>query len=291
MTSVKAKQTSYSKTVKSNPSYNILIAGESGTGLFNISMNAIRIFIFIFIFIGKTAVVNMIFDNIQLKISSSAMGCTDKCASVRGPLNDYPDLNLRVIDTVGLCESVEGTVPSEQAMQMLEKELEDLHNNKGIHLILFCIKKGRQSNATSQHYQIIVHDLCEREVPCLLVITRCEDDDPLGEWWIENEVYIRQQLKYDVQDAVAVTTIKNDEFLEEYKESRRRLIQGILKYSLKQPWRTTNFKEKFSTFMKKHFTHKSVQSKKSDDYMNYLQRPMNESSTPKKSSWFWPFSK
>lgn len=240
--------------------------------------------------LGKTAVINMVFDNIQLRTSSSAVGCTDKCASVRGSPRDYPNINLRMVDTVGLCESLEGTVPSDEALNMLEGKLDSLYCKDGIHLILFCIRKGRQSKATTDHYQTIVHGLCENKVPCLLVITRCEDDDPLGEWWQENKDHLRNTLHFNVADAVAVTTVNNEKFLADYNESRKRLIESIGKYALTQPWHAKGFRGKFNAFLKKNIIRPSnIQPKKSDPLTQYLQRPMTVSA-PTKSKWSWLFS-
>ena len=232
----------------------------------------------------------MVFDNLSLTTSSNAVGCTAVPASVRGSPNNYSDVNLRMIDTIGLSESLEGTVPSHEAMNILENKLDSLYSKDGIHLILFCIRKGRQSEATSQHYRTIVHDLCESKVPRVLVITRCEDDEPLGEWWKDNETHIRGRLGFDVNDAVAVTAIKTGETLADYHESRKRLIEAIEKHALAEPWRAKDFRQKFSSFFRTHISHKSnVQPKNHDPFMKHLQRPMDarESSKAKR---FWPWS-
>lgn len=234
----------------------------------------------------------MVFDNINLKTSSGAVGCTGECNSARGVPNGYPEVSLRLIDTVGLYESLEGTVPSEKALEMLEKKFNSLYATEGIHLILFCIRKGRQSNATSELYQAIVHDFCENQVPCILVITRCEDDDPLGEWWSANQDALRNRLKFDVRDAVAVTTLKDEENLNEYNESRKHLIKAIQEYALKEPWRTTHFLSKITSRFKRP---KSLTSNsritKSDPMNDYLQRPMNTSAKSGKSVWSKIFGK
>ncbi|CAF2527473.1 unnamed protein product [Rotaria sp. Silwood2] len=233
----------------------------------------------------------MVFDNIHLRTSSGAVGCTDKCESVRGTPIGYPNINLRMVDTVGLGESLEGTVPSDEALKMLENKFESLYCKDGIHLILFCIRKGRQSEATNQHYQAIAHELCEKKVPCLLVITRCEDDEPLGEWWTENEDAVRNQLKFDVVDAVSVTTVNNEETANDYQMSRKNLIQAIQKYSLKQSWKSKSFRTNLTLFFARNCLNRPPKRPSTKTEMEkYLQRPMNESAPKKKSFWSWWFS-
>ncbi|CAF1986099.1 unnamed protein product [Rotaria magnacalcarata] len=106
--------------------------------------------------------------------------------------------------------------------------------------------RDRQVQQTSQYSHSIIHDLCEDHVPCILVITRCEDDYPLGEWLEENKVRLLEKLQFHVKDAVAITTLKDNDSLNDYNESRKNLIAVIQKYALKDPWRATEFKQKYS---------------------------------------------
>ncbi|CAF1289155.1 unnamed protein product [Adineta ricciae] len=317
MADARAKHTSNCRVVQTPITYNILLAGETGT--------------------GKSAVINMIFDEDRVETSSGAIGCTRDCSSVRGTLKEYPHMNLRMVDTVGLGESLEGEVPNEQAMNIFQNKIDSLYSkdgihlllycirkgrqltptiehyqtivhdllpneqamnifqNKidslyskdGIHLILYCIRKGRQLTPTIEHYQTIVHDLCEKQVPCLLVITRCEGDSPTGRWWKENEVYLRKNLKFDVDDAVAVTAVKTDASLSEYNESRKQLIEAIRQYALKEPWRSKNLKEKLLSLYHSKVHRPSVKRQgTSDPLWKQLQEPMNTQSLTR-SIWSW----
>ncbi|CAF1286340.1 unnamed protein product [Adineta ricciae] len=267
MAKARVKYTSDSRVVQTPITYNILLAGETGT--------------------GKSAVINMIFDEDRVETSSGAIGCTRDCNSVRGTLKEYPHMNLRMVDTVGLGESLEGEVPNEQAMNIFQNKIDSLYSKDGIHLILYCIRKGRQLTPTIEHYQTIVHDLCEKQVPCLLVITRCEGDSPTGRWWKENEVYLRKNLKFDVDDAVAVTAVKTDASLSEYNESRRQLIEAIRQYALKEPWRSKNLKEKLLSLYHSKVHRPSIKRQgTSDPLWKQLQEPMNTQSLTR-SLWSW----
>lgn len=212
----------------------------------------------------------------RLKTSSGAIGCTEENGSVRGEPEGYENLNLRIVDTAGLGESSEGAVPNEKAITMLENKLNSLHDTDGIHLILFCIRKGRQGEGTTQNYRGIVHELCEDQVPCLLVITRCEDDEPLGEWWENNKAVLRDRLKLDVAGAVAVTAINNDETAADYEESRKRLINAIIKHSLKKPWKTHGFGQKLRSLFDRKVNRSTILRPNKTELDKHLQRPMNE---------------
>ena len=225
---------------------------------------------------------------VNLKVSSGAVGCTEQYQSVRGEPEGYENLYLRIVDTAGLGESSEGTVPNEEAITMLEDKLKSLHDTDGIHLILFCIRKGRRGQTTTQNYQGIVHELCENQVPCVLVITCCEDDEPLGEWWEENKTVLRNQLKLDVIDAVAVTAINNDETSADYEESRKRLIEAIVKYSLKKPWKIHGVRQKLRSLFDKQANRSAILRPKKTELDKHLQRPMDESKPASSffSRWF-----
>ena len=218
----------------------------------------------------------MVYDSSQAETSLSAVGCTKTCESIRGSPSGYPDIDLRLVDTVGLDESLEGTVPSKEAMSMLEKKLNALYSGDGVHLILFCIKKGRLSEKTNKHYQIIVRDLSENQIPCLFVITRCEDEEPiLGTWWERNKDDIQNRLKYEVKDAVAVTTIKSESTMDDYNTSREHLIEAIRKYALKEPWRSQSFQEKLrATLMSKGIGFTRIPQAPADSIQDRLQQPM-----------------
>lgn len=199
--------------------FNIILFGESG--------------------VGKSAVVNQIFDKEAVRVGNQAVGCTIESAKVSGFLKDYPNIYCNVYDTIGLSESSRGSVPTAQAFVELIKLAYAVPD--GINLLICCHPKGRiSSERFKANYRIFKEELCENRIPCILVVTRCEGDDPIDEWWFENKDLIRQQLEFDFADGVCVSTIrtkKNDPktVLEEYKTSRRNLIETILRKALREP--------------------------------------------------------
>ena len=61
--------------------FNIILFGESG--------------------VGKSAVVNQIFDRTTVRVGSQAVGCTIESTKVSGFLKDYPTIYCNVYDTIG----------------------------------------------------------------------------------------------------------------------------------------------------------------------------------------------
>ncbi|CAF1279767.1 unnamed protein product, partial [Didymodactylos carnosus] len=77
---------------------NVLVVGETGT--------------------GKSSVINMIFDNESMtSTSGKATGCTTECEVVRGYPPGSKSLYLTMFDTVGVCESSEGIIPTKIALE------------------------------------------------------------------------------------------------------------------------------------------------------------------------------
>lgn len=206
-------------SLKRCQSRNIIIFGESG--------------------VGKSAVINQIYDEPLVKSSSQAVGCTKNSVQVSRRLKSHPNLLLNLYDTVGLSESAEGSVSTASALVQLIKLAYAIPT--GINLLICCAAKGRLSSERFKaNYRIFKEQLCEDRIPCLLVITHCDNDDPIDDWWHENEDHVVNKLKFRFVDAVCVSTLKAkkkkpDHILEDYKVSRQNLIAAIRKYSLPEP--------------------------------------------------------
>lgn len=202
-----------------NCELNILIFGESG--------------------VGKSSLINQVYDKIVVKSSSQAVGCTIENTKVTGTLKDWPHLSFNLYDTVGLSESADGSVPTAKAFVQLIKLAYAIPN--GINLLICCAEKGRLSSERFKaNYRILKEELCENRIPCLLVITRCDGDYPLNEWWTDNKETVREDLKFNFVDGVCVSTLKAtkrkpDDILQDYIESRRTVIETIIKHALPKP--------------------------------------------------------
>ena len=198
---------------------NIIVFGESG--------------------VGKSALINQVYDRPVVKSSSQAIGCTVENIKVSGTIQDRPDLSFNIYDTVGLSESADGSIPTVTAFIQLIKLAYAVPN--GINLLICCAEKGRLSSERFKaNYRILKEELCENRIPCLLVITKCDGDDPIDDWWFENEATVRDKLRFDFVDGVCVSTVKTkkkdpNRILEDYKVSRQNLVAAIVKHALTKP--------------------------------------------------------
>ncbi|CAF2527464.1 unnamed protein product [Rotaria sp. Silwood2] len=214
----------------SSPIYhcNVIVFGESG--------------------VGKSSLINQIFDKIVVKASNQALGCTTENARISSVLTGYSGISCDIYDTVGLSESADGSVPTETAFVQLIKLAYAIPN--GINLLICCHNKGRIANDRFKaNYRIFKQELCGNRIPCLLVITNCDGDEPLDEWWIENEEVVRKRLLFDFIDCVCVSTLKTKKnkpnvALRDYQVSRDNLIRAIIARALPKPIKIDSWSRK-----------------------------------------------
>ncbi|CAF0741297.1 unnamed protein product [Adineta steineri] len=211
-------------------SFNVVIFGESG--------------------VGKSSLINLLFNKDIAETSDAALGCTFESKLYRG---DREGHSFNIYDTTGLNESEKGLVKPEVAVGNLMKLINSLTD--GIHLLIMCMKKGRINNAVSNNYQLFYDGIFEASVPILLVVTQCELDDPIDSWKIHNQALLRSQFKMNFHDIICVTTLNKgkhaSKFKEEYTLSREALGAAIAQHSLKQPWVIKNFMDFLMVLLKR----------------------------------------
>ena len=139
---------------------------------------------------------------------------------------------------MGLSESSDGSVPTTTAFVQLIKLAYSVPG--GIHLLICCHAKGRISGERFKaNYRIFKEELCENRIPCLLVVTKCDDDDSIDDWWVENEDIVRNQLKFDFADGVCVSTLRTRRSTPTvveaaYRVSRTNLIEAVENHALEE---------------------------------------------------------
>lgn len=89
-----------------------------------------------------------------------------------------------LVDTVGLHESLDGTVPADQAAQALVELLASARD--GFNLMIHVARVGRLTRQHEQDHALFVDQLTQGRVPCLLVVTGCENEAPMTQWVDQN---------------------------------------------------------------------------------------------------------
>ncbi|CAF3668816.1 unnamed protein product [Rotaria sp. Silwood1] len=210
--------------------FNVVIFGESG--------------------VGKSSIINMLFNRDIANTSDAAIGCTFESKLYKGTRDGY---SFNIYDTAGLNESDKGRVKPDQAVGNLMKLVG--HLEEGIHLLIMCMRKGRINNAIANNYQLFYDGIFGKNVPIILVVTHCELDDPIDSWKINNQSLLKSKFKMDFNDIICVTTLNKGKhavkFQEEYNSSREALGRSIVQNALKKAWVIENFADFIMVMMKR----------------------------------------
>ncbi|KAF8899489.1 P-loop containing nucleoside triphosphate hydrolase protein [Gymnopilus junonius] len=134
--------------------------------------------------VGKSSLINLILGRDKADISSGAKGCTFESTVYSGAIQGNP---FNFYDTVGLGEHSSGTVDSAKAVGHLYQLVKRLANSGGIHLLVFVIKCGRVTEAMVKNYSLFFKGFCEEKLSIVIAVTGCENDEPMDQWWVENE--------------------------------------------------------------------------------------------------------
>jgi hypothetical protein len=90
----------------------------------------------------------------------------------------------------GLDDGSEGTVPAVQAQKALKTLLKTLKKNRGIHLLIYCVRGTRDITVLQRNYKLL-HSNVKEKVPIVLVVTGLEDREPdMESWWRNNTTSI-----------------------------------------------------------------------------------------------------
>lgn len=137
----------------------------------------IRILVFGATGVGKTSLCNALAGG-RRATDSGPLGVTAK-SHLYAPFS-VGDAVIEVVDTVGLHESVHGTVPPDQAVQQLIDLLQK--SKDGFSLLVHVTRASRITQSHDQDYEFFVEKLMQKKVPVLLAVTGCENEDPMTNW-------------------------------------------------------------------------------------------------------------
>jgi len=186
---------------------------------------------------GKSSVIKLVTDDESIITSDGAIGCTFECKT-------YETDHFIFIDTTGLGEGSQGTVPNATAIQQLIKFIKD--NKDGFSLMVMVRKKDRITNIDENNYKLFYETLSEEKIPILLVITHCDFDEPIDQWWQKNKSHFLQGYKMNFKEGISVCAADKDviekikpklykDILQVKKSSKINLIEAFHQFSLEAP--------------------------------------------------------
>ncbi|KAH7921524.1 kinase-like protein [Leucogyrophana mollusca] len=187
---------------------------------------------------GKSSLINMIVGSEVAATSQHTSACT---LDARDYDVHIASQKYRIYDTVGPCE---GKKPEQRryhvdALEKAYRLVMSMAAMGGIHLLIFCFRAGRLTEAVRRTYSLFSDFLCESKVPVALVITHTEAFTPMEDWWIINQAEFTGYGIRPVAHA-CITTIPGVEgdWIQQrrYEESRTKVHELLQKYGAGKPF-------------------------------------------------------
>jgi GTPase Era involved in 16S rRNA processing len=143
---------------------------------------------------GKTSLCNSITNTDQKRpVNDSAKGVTFE--SFTFPAFELSKKMCIITDTVGLNESDKGTVPSKDALKSLVNLLKA--SKEGYNLLIQVMRMPRITKDVEDNYRFFVETIAEKKIPVILVVTGCENVEPMSKWATDNEqTFEEMDLEY-----------------------------------------------------------------------------------------------
>jgi len=186
---------------------------------------------------GKSSVIKLLTGNKEIPTSDQAIGCTFECKI-------YDHGEFLFIDTTGFGEGSKGTVPDAKAVGKLIKFL--TANKDGFSLIVTVRQRGKITEIDENNYKLFHDTLCEEKIPNLLLITGCELDDPINQWWNCNKKFFIDNYKMKFVSGICICAADDDtiqkmnpsvqQIVKDVREmSKMELIKSLQKLPLQYP--------------------------------------------------------
>ncbi|KAG1848057.1 P-loop containing nucleoside triphosphate hydrolase protein [Suillus subalutaceus] len=144
---------------------NIVIFGETGS--------------------GKSSFINTIAQRQLARTFNDAHGCTS--TPERYPV-EISGRKYVLIDTPGLNEPPEGTVPDVKAKELLNSLLRELMGSRSddIGLLVYCVRSRTHPYNFVKAYNKVYSEICHKRVPIILVVEGWRNEREMESWWITN---------------------------------------------------------------------------------------------------------
>ena len=193
----------------------------------------IRILVFGSTGTGKTSVCNTLTGR-NRPADGGAVGVTAK-SHVYGKF-EHAGQWIELVDTVGLHEADSGTVPADEAVIQLVELLK--HAKEGFSLLIHVARAGRLTKQHQEDYDFFVNKMTQGRIPVILVLTGCENVDPMTAWADQNRDHFRQfQYRELLPSCFASGGNLESHFAPLRLESKNRVLAAILATALPVPFR------------------------------------------------------
>lgn len=172
--------------------------------------------------VGKSSVINLIAGHQVASVSSDADGRT---LSSRRHSFLVGTRTFHIWDTAGLEQPELGAVGYMAAIEGALSLIQQLSQQGGIDLLLFCMRGNRVTATTQRNYRLFYEVLCKSQVPIALVITHLEREPDMNAWWTRN---LSGLEKYGIKPAghACVTGLPAHGKYAESKVNIERMLRG-----------------------------------------------------------------
>ena len=182
--------------------------------------NIVRVLVFGSTGVGKTSLCNAVSGGSR-PTSNGPFGVTQK-THVYAPFA-YAGRQIQIIDTAGLHESEGGTVRSEAAVQQLVELLQK--SRDGFHLLVHVARANRITKQQEEDHDFFVRRMTQTKVPTLLVLTGCENEDPMTSW-VDSHRHAFNHFNY--KDLVASCFAQGGKLESHFAPLREQSRQSVL---------------------------------------------------------------
>jgi hypothetical protein len=197
------------------------------------SDSTIRVLVFGGTGTGKTSLCNTLTGRSR-PTGNGALGVTAKSHLYNA--FEYEGRNIRLFDTVGLHESSFGTVPAEQAFAQVVELL--TRAKEGFSLMIHVARASRITKEQEDDYKFFVEKLTQEKIPVLLVLTGCENEDPMTAWLDRNR---DSYGRFHYKDMIPTCFLTGGKFEAHFAllraQSAAKLLEAILANALPEPHR------------------------------------------------------
>lgn len=192
----------------------VLVFGETGT--------------------GKTSLCNTLSNQVK-PVSDRAVGVTFQSQEYLPFIRHNKSYIL--IDTVGLNEGDQGTVRSTEAFKNL---LSLIRKSEYGYNIFVHVARGKITKSLHDNYKFFAETVAQKKIPVILVVTGCENKEPMSLWEDENRLFFEKQgFEYKEIIATCFAETQIEDFIPRYEklraESKERLLASIENYALEKP--------------------------------------------------------